>query len=95
MRRRQNVSAQEKADLDTQIKGLKEIEQKIKKELDRELNELENLPRSEVASRRAALGKLQKDFERIKVSIKYHMIAYFPAQQVQSTLQLNFCQCQL
>ena len=67
MRRKQNVSPVEKSDLDIQIKQLRENESKIKIQLDRELSNLDNCPRSEVASKRAALGKLQKDFERIKV----------------------------
>lgn len=45
------------------------MEQKIKMQLDTEVRQLENLPRNEIASKRASLAKLQKDFDRIKVAL--------------------------
>lgn len=66
MKRRGNVGPTEKNGLDTQIRELREMENKIKSQLDSQIRQLDNLPRNEIASRRAGLAKLQKDFDRVK-----------------------------
>jgi t-SNARE complex subunit (syntaxin) len=69
MKRRGSVGLLEKNGLDTQIRELREMETKIKFQLDTEMRLLDNLPRNEIASRRASIAKLQKDFDRIKVAL--------------------------
>ena len=66
MRRRASVTPEEKRHLDKQIRELRDIQSKIKIQMDSELNRLNSVPREQAAAKRATLGKLQKDFERLK-----------------------------
>jgi len=68
--RRRKVGPAEKNDLDIQIKEIRELEGKLKNQLDFQISQLENMPRTEAASKRTTLGKLLKDFERIKVNVQ-------------------------
>eukprot|EP01038_Epipyxis_sp_PR26KG_P012875 gene12875-17253_t len=68
--RRRKVGPSEKSELDSQIREIRDIESKLKNQLDHQLQQLETLPRTESAAKRAQLGKLQKDFERLKVSVQ-------------------------
>lgn len=68
--RRRRIGLAEKNELDTNIKDLKDFESRLKTQLDNELKNIESLPRTaETAQKRIALGKLQKDFERVRVGI--------------------------
>lgn len=68
--RRRRIGLAEKNELDTNIKELKDFEGRLKSQLDNELKNIESLPRTaESAQKRIALGKLQKDFERVRVGI--------------------------
>jgi uncharacterized phage infection (PIP) family protein YhgE len=68
--RRRRIGLAEKSELDTNIKELKDFENRLKSQLDNELKNIEALPRTaESAQKRIALGKLQKDFERVRVGI--------------------------
>jgi hypothetical protein len=69
--RRRRVLPSEKAELDQLIRELRELESRVKQQLDRHMKQLENLPRTpELAQKRITLGKLTKDFERVKVSVQ-------------------------
>lgn len=46
------------------------LESKTKNQLDHQMQMLEALPRQEAAPKRTALGKLQKDFDRIKINMQ-------------------------
>ena len=46
------------------------MEGKLKNQLDFQMSQLESIPRTEAASKRTTLAKLQKDFERIKVNVQ-------------------------
>ena len=69
--KRRKVAAHEKAELDNLVREIREVESRLKNQLDFQNKQLENQPRgAEVAQRRIALGKLAKDFDKIKVSIQ-------------------------
>jgi hypothetical protein len=55
--------------LDLKIKGIKDAEVKLKKNIDSYAQKVESLPRAEAASKRTVLGKMQKDYERLRVSV--------------------------
>ena len=61
-----SISTSVKVELDKDIKNLKDMETRIKNQLDGQQKQIENLPRSEIAQRRVALTKLAKDFDRIR-----------------------------
>jgi len=69
--RRRKVGPSEKNDLDMQIRGLRDLENKLKNQLDNLGRQMESsAPKSsETVQKRIALGKLQKDFERVKVGL--------------------------
>jgi len=68
--RRRKVGPSEKNDLDMQIRGLRDLENKLKNQLDNLARQMESAPKSsETVQKRIALGKLQKDFERVKVGL--------------------------
>ena len=66
LRRQRVVNASQKEELDTRIQDMKSMEIRIKNELDSQLKGLDQLPRTEIAQKRIALGKISKDFDRIK-----------------------------
>lgn len=69
--RRRKVGPSEKNDLDMQIRGLRDLESKLKSQLDSLARQMESSPKSpEIAQKRIALSKLQKDFERVKVGMQ-------------------------
>ena len=69
--KRRKVASHEKAELDNLVREIREVESRLKNQLDFQNKQLENQPRgSEVAQRRIALGKLAKDFDKIKASIQ-------------------------
>ena len=55
-----------KVELEKDIKNLKDMETRIKNQLEGQQKQLENMPRSDVAQRRVALAKLTKDFDGIR-----------------------------
>jgi len=68
--RRRKVGPAEKSDLDLQIKEIREMEGKLKNQLDYQMSQLDLIPRTEAAAKRTTLGKLMKDYERIKVNVQ-------------------------
>eukprot|EP01036_Dinobryon_divergens_P032838 gene32838-42516_t len=68
--KRRKIGPSEKTDLDIQIRELREIESRLKNQMDRQLSLLDALPRTEAAAPRAALGKLQKDLDRLRVTMQ-------------------------
>lgn len=69
--RRRKVGPAEKAELDNQIRELRETDSRLKNQLDFQMKQLENAPRTpELAQKRIALGKLGKDFDKIKVGLQ-------------------------
>lgn len=68
--RRRKVGPAEKTDLDVRIRSVRETESRLGNQLDGQLRLLEKMPRTEAAPKRTAVGKLQKDFERIKMNVQ-------------------------
>eukprot|EP01035_Chromulina_nebulosa_P020588 gene20588-26696_t len=68
--RRRKVGQAEKAELEGKFKDIRELESQIKIKLDSQFKSLEGLPRAEVAQKRLGLGKLQKDYDRLKTLLQ-------------------------
>ncbi len=69
--RRRRVGPAEKTELDNQLRDLRELESRLRNQLDFQMKQLDNATRSpELAQKRIALGKLSKDFEKIKASMQ-------------------------
>mmetsp|Transcript_13618 Transcript_13618/g.22719 ORF Transcript_13618/g.22719 Transcript_13618/m.22719 type:complete len:281 (+) Transcript_13618:59-901(+) len=68
--RRRKIGPSEKNDLDLKIKSLKDGELRLKKDLDAFSQKVESMPRSEAASKRTVMGKMQKDFDKLKTNIQ-------------------------
>lgn len=66
---RKPISSVMKASIDEELKRLRMMESRMKNQTDIQQKKLETLPRAEIAQRRVALGKLTKDFERIKLGL--------------------------
>lgn len=66
---RTTISSSMKASVDEELRRLRGMETRLKNQTDIQQKQLESLPRAEVAQRRVALGKLTKDFERIKLGL--------------------------
>lgn len=68
--RRRHVNVNDKSMLDMQVRSLKELENNIKFQLDKELRRADALSKNDGTQARVALLKLQKDFERVKQGIQ-------------------------
>lgn len=68
--RRKKASAADKYEIDAKLQEIRASESKVKIQMDNESRKLENIPRTEAAPKRVTLSKLQKDYDRIKVSIQ-------------------------
>ena len=66
---RKPISTSMKEAIDSEIRRLRAMESKMKNQTDIQQKQLETLPRAEMAQRRVALGKLTKDFERIRLGL--------------------------
>jgi hypothetical protein len=66
---KKKISQMKKQDLDKDVRQIRELEIRIKNQLDGHMRELESLPKSGIAQRRIAIGKISKDFERIQGGI--------------------------
>jgi len=69
LRRRKGVSPAERKDLDNQIADITSVETRLRNQLEAQTRQLDQLPRAEIAKSRIALGKLSKDFERVKATV--------------------------
>ena len=69
LRRRRGVSLAERKDLDDQIADINSVELRLRNQLEAQTRQLDQLPRTEIAKSRIALGKLSKDFERVKATL--------------------------
>lgn len=67
--RKREVNLMAKKDLDKQIQEIRQFEGQLKNQLDGEMRQLDQLPRTAVAQKRIALGKLMKDFDRVKLTL--------------------------
>jgi t-SNARE complex subunit (syntaxin) len=67
--RKREVNMTAKKDLDKQIQEIRQFEGQLKNQLDGEMRQLDQLPRTSVAQKRIALGKLMKDFDRVKLTL--------------------------
>ncbi len=65
-RYRSGISPAQKEELDTQIQDIQKMETRLRNQLETQVKGLDQLPRTEIAQKRIALGKLSKDFERVK-----------------------------
>ena len=77
LRRQKAISPIQKQDLDAAIKELQAREIRLKNQLESQMRGLDQLPRTEIAQKRIALGKLSKDFDRVKSVVTLMMISEF------------------
>jgi len=69
--RRRKVGMAEKNELETQIRDIRETESRLKSQLELHSRQLDALQRdATVAQKRIALGKLSKDFDRVKLGVQ-------------------------
>lgn len=69
--RRRKVNLVEKADLDEQLKLMRDLDTQLKVKLDTQYRQLEAQPRTaEVAAKRTMHSKLSKDYDKIKAGLQ-------------------------
>jgi hypothetical protein len=68
--RRRKVNSADKFEIDDILKKIKADESRLKIQIDNESKKLENMPRTEAAQKRVTLSKLQKDYDKLKLSVQ-------------------------
>ena len=69
LRRKGGVNAAQRGEVDAYISDLSSVETRLRNQLESQTKQLDQLPRTEIAQKRIALGKISKDFDRVKASV--------------------------
>jgi hypothetical protein len=82
--KRRTISPAEKGMLDMQLREQRDLEQRLRSQLDTQMKLLDSQQRTgEVAQKRLAIVKLQKDFERLKIEFN-GILNIYPTLKVKS-----------